>query len=195
MPNAMASSGTCNGSLYEVTAGPFLGVPFDPTKVHVNQVGTLQVSFTDANNATMTYTVNGVSRTVGIVRQVFASGSTPPAIDYTDLWWASPANSESGWGMAISHQFNVMFLAWFVYDASGKPIWYVASDCVVSGNGCSGDIYTVTGPPFGPTFDHTLVHATAVGHITVTFTGPNDGSLNYTIGTTTATKLITRQIF
>ena len=195
MPDPMASSGTCNGKLYEVTAGPFLGVAFDPTKVHVNEVGTLQVSFTDASNATMTYTVNGVSRTVGIVRQLFASGSAPPAIDFTDLWWASPANSESGWGMAISHQFGVMFLAWFVYDASGKPVWYVASDCVVSGNGCSGDLFTVTGPPFGPTFNTNLVHATSVGHITVTFTGPNDGSLSYTIGTTTATKLITRQIF
>jgi hypothetical protein len=195
MPNPMASSGTCNGDLYEVTAGPFLGVAFDPTKVHVNKVGTLQVNFADASNATMTYTVNGVSRTVPIVRQLFASGSTPPAIDYTDLWWASPANSESGWGMAISHQYNVMFLAWFVYDASGNPVWYVASDCVVSGNGCSGDLFTVTGPPFGPTFNTNLVHPTSVGHITVTFSGPNDGSLSYTIGTTTATKLITRQIF
>ncbi len=194
MPTPMASSGRCTGKLYEVAGPPFLGVPFDASRVHVNEVGTLQVDFADANNATMTYTVNGTSRTVAITRQLFAGGAAPP-IDYTDLWWASPADSESGWGMAISHQSSVMFLAWFVYDASGKPVWYVASDCVVSGNGCSGDLFTVAGPPFGPTFDPQQVHATSAGHITVNFTGPNDGAMTYTIGTTTATKAITRQIF
>ena len=195
MPAAMASSGTCTGTLYEVAGAPFVGVPFDSTRVHVTEVGTLTVNFTDASHATMSYTVNGASRTVSIVRQLFASGATAPAIDYTDLWWAAPAGSESGWGMAISHQYNVMFLAWFVYDASGKPTWYVASDCVVTGNSCAGTLYSVTGPPFGPTFDATQVHATPVGQITVTFTGPNDGFLNYTIGTTQASKTITRQIF
>jgi len=195
MQNDMASAGRCTGQLFEVAGAPFFGVPFDASRVHAAPVGTLQVDFTDANDATMTYTVNGVSRTVAIVRQLFAGGTTAPAIDYTDLWWSSPANSESGWGMAISHQFHVMFLAWFVYDASGKPIWYVASDCEVTGNACSGDLFTVSGPPFGPTFDASQVHATKVGTVTATFSGPNDGTLSYTVGTTTASKAITRQIF
>ncbi len=197
MQNPMASAGRCTGALYEVAGPPFFGVPFDGSRIHVSQVGTLQVDFTDPSHATMSYTVNGLSRTVGIVRQLFASGATAPAIDYTDLWWASPAGSEGGWGMAISHQFNVMFLAWFVYDATGKPVWYVASDCEVSvsGNGCTGALYTVAGPPFGPTFDASQVHATQVGQVTVIFSGPNDGTLSYTVGSTTATKAITRQIF
>jgi len=197
MQSSMASSGRCTGQIFEVSGPQFFGVPFDASRIHVSAVGNLQVDFTDAGNATMTYTVNGTSRTVPIVRQLFASGTTAPAIDYTDLWWASPASSESGWGLAISQQFNKMFLAWFVYDAAGKPVWYVATDCPVpaTGNGCSGALYTVAGPPFGPTFDPQQVHATQVGTVTLIFSGPNDGSLSYTVGTTTATKAITRQIF
>jgi hypothetical protein len=34
-------------------------------------VGTLSVTFTDANNATMTYTVNGVTQTKAIARLAF----------------------------------------------------------------------------------------------------------------------------
>jgi len=72
--------------------------------------------------------------------------------DYTDLWW-NPG--ESGWGIAVLHQFSVMFLAWYVYDSAGKPVWYVASNCGVNAslNGCSGVLYRTTGPAFGPTFD------------------------------------------
>jgi hypothetical protein len=192
MPVAMASSGRCTGKLYEVQGPAFPGVTFDASRVQASEAGTLQVDFADASHATVTYTVNGASRTVAIVRQVFAAGGTPPSVDFTDLWW-NP--SESGWGMAISHQFNVMFLAWFVYDAAGKPVWYVASNCAVTGNTCTGPLYSVSGPPLGPAFDSSQVHATPAGTASVVFSGPNDGTLSYTLGTTTATKAITRQVF
>ncbi len=185
------TSGTCNGTLYEVTGPNFFGGAFNPSLVNTTSAGTLQVTFANANAASMTYTVAGQTRTVALTRQPLATGAIPPAIDYTDLWW-NPG--ESGWGMAMTQQFGITFLAWYVYDANGKPTWEVAT-CTMSGSSCSGTLYRTTGPPFGPTFDPNRVHATAVGSVIVSFIGANDAVLSYTIGGVTATKTITRQLF
>jgi hypothetical protein len=194
MGSAGATNGSCSGPLYEVTGPRFFGVPFDSSGVHPTATGTLQVDFRDSSNASMTYTVGGQSRTVAIGRQVFQSGATPPAVDYTDLWW-NP--SENGWGLSVTHEYGVMFLAWFVYDDTGKPMWYVASNCTVNaaGNGCSGTLYSTTGPAFGPTFDPAKVHATAAGTVTLSFTDGDNGTLTYSVNGVNSTKAITRQTF
>ena len=108
------------------------------------------------------------------------------------LWW-NP--SESGWGMAITHQFGNIVLAWYVYDANGKPFWYVAPACTVSGSSCSGTLYRTTGPAFGPPLDPSKVKATAVGSAIVSFVDANNAVLSYTVDNITATKTITRQLF
>jgi hypothetical protein len=147
----------------------------------------------DANSASMTYTVGTQTRTVAIVRQIFdVPATSPPAVDYTDLWW-NP--NESGWGMAITQQFGNIFLAWYVYDASGKPFWYVAPSCTMSGSSCSGTLYRTTGPPFGPPLDPANVHAFAVGSAIVSFVDANNAVLSYTVDGVSATKVITRQLF
>lgn len=186
------TTGTCNGSLYEVNGPTFFGAAFNSAAMNVLTAGSLKVDFQGTNNASLTYTAGGQTRTVPITRQPVASGTAPPAVDYTDLWW-NP--SESGWGMAITHQFNVMFLAWYVYDGSGKPVWYVASNCAVSGNGCSGTLYRTTGPSLGATFDASRVQSFAVGTVSVNFGDPNNAMLSYTVNGATSSKAITRQLF
>jgi len=186
------TSGTCTGTLYQVSGPTFFGSTFDPTKDNVASVGTIAVAFTDADHASMTYTVNGGGRTVPIVRQAFQSGSTPPAVDYTDLWW-NP--NESGWGMVITQQYGAMFLAWYVYDGSGNPVWYVVPNCPVVGSSCSGTAYSTTGPPLGPTFDPNAVHATAAGTVSVNFLDANNATLTYSVNGSSTTKMITRQTF
>jgi len=153
--------------------------------------GSLSVSFASASSASMTYTVGSQTRTVNIARQVFAAGATP-GVDYTDLWW-NPI--ESGWGMAITQQASVMFLAWYVYDSSGKPVWYVASNCAVSDSGCTGTLYRTTGPAFGPAFDPTKIQVFSVGSVTLSFSDANQGTLSYTVNGVSGTKNITRQLF
>ena len=185
------TSGTCNGTLYEVTGPSFFGGAFNPSLVSATNAGTLRVTFSDPNAASMTYTVAGQTRTVALTRQPLATGTIPPAVDYTDLWW-NP--NESGWGMAMAQQYGITFLAWYVYDANGKPTWEVAT-CTMSGSSCSGTLYRTTGPPFGPTFDATRVHAVAVGNAIVSFIGANDALLSYTVNGVSATKRITRQLF
>jgi len=188
------ASGSCTSPVYQVNGPTFFGVAFTPiASSQVSQAGTLTVNFADANNATMNFTVAGVTRTVAIKRQVFPVAATsPPAVDYTDLWWNA---AESGWGMAITQQYGNIFLAWYVYDASGNPFWYVASNCVVSGSSCSGKLYRTTGAPFGPTYDQSLVKVFEAGSVIVSFLDANNAVLSYTVNGVTATKTITRQIF
>ncbi len=186
------ATGTCSGTLYQVNGPVFFGVPFNPSLDNVTAVGNLQVSFANANNASMTSTVAGQTRSVAITRQPITSGQTPPAVDYTDLWYNA---SESGWGIAMAHQFGVIFLAWYVYDASGNPVWYVASNCTMAGSSCSGTLYRTTGPAFGPTFDPTRVQAFAVGSAIVSFVDANNAVLSYTVDGVSGTKTITRQAF
>jgi len=188
---ATATAGTCNGDLFEVSGPAFFGVPFDTSKIQAPKVGTIQVRFADANNATMSYTVSGQSRTVGITRQSFSS-TAPVAVDFTDLWY-NPG--EPGWGLAVTQQFGKMFLAWFVYDSAGKPTWYVASDCTVSGNSCAGQLFSTAGPAFGPTFDPLAVVGTPVGTVKVDFTGPNDATVSYIVNGVSGVKTIQRQAF
>ncbi len=190
----VGASGTCGGPIYQVTGPNFFGVPFNPSLVRVSSVGTLQVTFTNSNNASMFATVGSVTRTVAITRQPLGTGTTPPPTDYTDMWWAGP--NESGWGMAITQQFNTVFLAWFVYDNAnpGNPTWLVAT-CTLSGNTCTGAVMRTSGPPFGATFNPAQVHSSAVGSITVSFNGANNGVINYTVDGVSGTKNITRQLF
>ena len=39
---------------------------------------------------------------------------------FSDLWW-NPA--ESGWGVTVDHQQDVMFLTSFIYRRDGSPYW------------------------------------------------------------------------
>src|SRR5207248_6123323 len=50
------ASGICNGTLYEVTGPNFFGGTFNPALVNAANAGSLQVNFTNANAASMTYT-------------------------------------------------------------------------------------------------------------------------------------------
>ncbi|MEP7067594.1 MAG: hypothetical protein ABI789_00075 [Usitatibacter sp.] len=188
---ATGASGTCSGTLYEVSGPNYFGGGFDPSLVHATGAGTVQIAFRDANNATMTYTAAGQTRTVAVVREPLSAGTNPPAVDYTDIWW-NPG--ESGWGMAVTQQYGVTFIAWYVYDAAGKPTWLV-STCLMSGTSCSGPLYRTTGPAFGPTFNPTQVQASIAGTISVNFTDANNAALNYTVDGVSGSKAVTRQIF
>ena len=61
---------TCSGALLR-TAGPAFGPTFDSNQVQVFTAGNLSVNFSDSNNATLRYTVNGVTATKNITRQLF----------------------------------------------------------------------------------------------------------------------------
>jgi hypothetical protein len=63
---------TYAGAVYRTTGPAFNAEPFNPAQIVVTQVGTATLSFTDGDNGSFSYTVNGISQVKPITRQVFA---------------------------------------------------------------------------------------------------------------------------
>jgi hypothetical protein len=70
------AAGVYGGTLYRTNGPPFNAVPFDPAKVAATAVGTAAFTFTDGNTGTFNYTVNGVTQTKAITREVFVAPGT-----------------------------------------------------------------------------------------------------------------------
>lgn len=120
-------------------------------------------------------------------------GNALPSFNYSDLWWTS---TESGWGISLLHHpSNVVFGAWFTYDETGSPKWYVAPYCPLVGDYCFGTLYETTGSPFSQPFNPNAVTVTPVGTLSLNFTSFGNGLMTYNVRGTTATKTITRQPF
>jgi hypothetical protein len=68
------TDGSYVGQLFRTTGPPFNAVPFAPIGPgQLTQVGTMQVRFSDPQNGTLDYSVDGASVTKSITRQVFAT--------------------------------------------------------------------------------------------------------------------------
>lgn len=121
-----------------------------------------------------------------------AAATTYSAIDYTDLW-GTTSPLENGWGINLIQQNNVIFGTMFVYGPDGTARWYSASDLSSSNGGTTWTttLAQTTGPYFGAAWTGNA-QATAVGTITINFTGPNSGTLSYTVNGVPVTKNITR---
>jgi hypothetical protein len=120
---------------------------------------------------------------------------TPDTQNYTGLWWDS---EESGWGINVKHQGDIVFATLFTYDAAGEPLWLVMSAGRRQGSDTvySGELYRTTGPafnaapfkPIGPS------NITQVGTMTLGFAG-EAGSLSYTVNGVTVNKTLRKQVF
>ena len=119
------------------------------------------------------------------------------ANNYQDLWW-NP--SESGWGINISQQGDVMFATWFIYGANSQPTWIFLSRAERSGplgNTFAGEIsQAISGSPFSAV---PFVPSTAnanfrpVGDARLVFSDARTGTLTYTFDGVQVVKQITRQ--
>jgi hypothetical protein len=168
-------------------------------------VGSVYLDFSDSGHGEFSYVVNGLSRTIPIVRQVFSptvptcaagapAGATP---NFQDLWYGAPSGSESGWGVNVTHQGDILFVTWFTYDASGRGMWIVGPDMRrTSGDTFTGALYRTTGPPFSAlTWNPASIGVTQAGSGTFTFPGAGAGVFSYTVNGISQSKAIVRQAF
>ena len=119
-----------------------------------------------------------------------------PAADYQGLWWNSPAGSESGWGINLTHQGDRIFATWFTYDTTGNGWWLAMSAEMISTNTYSGVLYQTRGPAFDAVpFDPANVTVIPVGSGMLTFTDAGSGTFTYTVGEMSQAKAITREVF
>jgi len=209
MTAVKTANDTYTGTLYQTHGPAFNAMPFAP-KFVATAVGTGTLTFSDANNGTFAYTVNAISQTKTITRQVFGPlptctyGAQPNlalATNYQDLWWNAPAASEDGWGINFTHQGDTIFATWFTYDLDGTPLWLVVTAPKTGPGTYAGTLYRTTGPafnavPFAPKFV-----PTAVGTATLTFADGNNAMFTYTVqlagmpSPVTQSKAVTRELF
>ena len=208
-----ASATTFSGPVYTVTGPPFYMMPFPPIGSPGGAVDTvvgwMTASFADATHGTISYTVNGVTQAKAIVPQEFGPRPTciwatqrdvAAASNYTDLWWAHPAGSESGWGINLAQQGSTIFATWFTYDSTRKPWWLVAQLDAETANIYSGPVFTVTGPPFNsvpfpPIGSPGGAVETEVGSALLYFTNGNAATFSYDVNGVKQIRNVTRQLF
>jgi hypothetical protein len=137
--------------------------------------GNVSITFTDATDATLTWPGGTIPITrFAIVPGGLTSGptSTQPQTGY----WYNPA--EAGRGYTIEVQGNTAFIAAYMYDANGNPVWYASGPATLTTNNTfEGQLIefsggqTLTGAYQAPT-------GTAnAGNITLQFTSPTAGTL------------------
>jgi len=198
------SANVFSGTFFQSRGPSFASVPFVPSQVVATAVGTGTLTFTDTNNGSFSYTVNGISQTKTITREVF--GSVPvctfglqadlsSAGNFQDLWWSAPAGSEAGWGINLIEQGNVIFATWFTYDTDGSPLWLAGTATNTGAGVYAGTLYRATGPAFNAVpFSPAAVRSTAVGSITLTFSDGDRAQFDYSVDGVVQRKSITREV-
>jgi len=189
--NCAISGKSCSGELYKINGGTIITSEWDGSARNVDTVGTISFTFTDDNTGTMNFTIDGVSGSKAITRQVWSTLS--PGAAMTALWWNE---LESGWGVTLTQQTDIAFATMFTYDSNGFPTWYVASNCAVSGNGCTGTLYEVTGgSSLTQNWDGANLILNDVGSVTFDFSDIDNGTMAFTINGLAGDRVVSRQIW
>jgi hypothetical protein len=197
------------GTLYRMSGPAFGTDPFETSKVSATPVATAGFHFDVAGDSFFYYGAsrldpNGGDRTTYkiITHQVFASplpvctyGNAPLGhlSNFQGMWW-NP--SESGWGLYVAQQGDVIFALWFTYDANGHATWFAMTAPKVDATTYSGPIFRTTGPAYTETaFDPARVTEVVVGTGALSFNDIDNGTFSYAVGDLTHSGPITRQIF
>ncbi len=107
--------------------------------------------------------------------------SAPVAVVPQTGWWWNPA--EGGRGFTIEKQGNNMFMAGYLYDASGRARWYAAGPTAMNGSTFSSTLTTYLG---GQTLNGAFRFTTGTidsGAISIVFSDPSHASLTWAGGT------------
>jgi hypothetical protein len=137
--------------------------------------GTLSIEFSDAADGTMTWP----GGTIPISRFSFAANglSSPPTATQPQTgWWFNPA--ESGRGYSIEIQNNTAFIAAYMYDTSGNPVWYDSGPATLTANNTYQGNWTAnTGGQTLLGSYHPPTGTTNAGNLTIQFSSPTAGML------------------
>ena len=200
----MFSGWRYSGEIYRTRGPAWDAAAFDGSQVRAEPVGMASFFFGSMDGGTFEYTLNGVTQSKPITRQEFgrmpacelggAAGAEP---NFQDLWWRSPAGSESGWGLNVAHQGDIVFATWFTYGANGTGVWYVLpAGTRTAPRTYSGPLYRTTGPAFDAVpWNGSTVAVTPVGSASLAFADADNGMFTYTVEGRTSSKAITRQVY
>jgi murein DD-endopeptidase MepM/ murein hydrolase activator NlpD len=195
--------GSFSGTIHRTTGTPLAQISGSAASTGSTAVGNGVLRFASPQQASFAYTVNGVSQQKTLQRFAFGTaascsftaGTRLHATNYQDLWW-NP--SESGWGINVAHQGDVLFATWFTYGADGRGQWLVASEMRRQGAAgeYGGALYRTTGTPLGQINGAAAASTySQVGSITLAFTDGQNARMDYTVDGVAQSKPITRFLF
>ena len=128
-----------------------------------------------------------------------ASAFAASGYDYSDSWW-TPA--ESGWGLQLVQQRDIVFATLYVYGADGTPRWYSGAlpftglTPQTRAPNYEGDLYQTTGPWFGTVaFAPSAVVYRRVGTMRIAGDNMTRATLSYAVDGVAVQKTIERQTF
>ena len=126
---------------------------------------------------------------------VCGTAAAAAGTDFSDQWW-NPA--ESGWGVSILQQSNVIFVDLFAYGGDGVPVWYTASASTQGPNDqghvvFSGDLFATHGPSSALPFDPSQVVYRKVGTLTFDAEGVDSANLVYQVDGVAVNRKVIRQ--
>ncbi len=137
--------------------------------------GSLVIDFSDATDATMSWPGGQVPLT-RFPLVPGGLGSTPTATQPQTGWWYNP--NEAGRGYAIEVQKNTAFIAAYMYDSSGIPVWYDSGPAALTANNTvQGNWTSNTGGQTLTGTYHPPTGATNAGSLTIQFASPTAGTL------------------
>jgi DNA-binding beta-propeller fold protein YncE len=176
------NGGSFSAPLFAATGGPQLTGPYKAPSGTL-QSGNIAVSFTSSTTGVATFGGNPfpIERFsfVPIGIQSIDSPGTPEA-----GWWWAP--TEPGRGYAIEVQFTTLFIAGYMYDGAGNPIWYSSGPAPMT----SATSYTGTwtqfanGETIGGPWQAAQVANADAGNISIVFSSSNSGMLTFPDGRT-----------
>lgn len=170
--NGQWSSGfgsTNFGSLYSPTSSPYYA--YDASKFNAgNSFSNLSINFSDVGAAQLDTPLLGASKP--LQRFVFGNAAGTKR-GVAGMWWGGAA--QNGWGLSIFEQGGALFVAWFTYDAAGKPLWFSMSD------GRWSDANTWVGSVYRSTKATGSVRTTSVGTFSLVFTGNDNATFSYNV--------------
>ena len=121
-----------------------------------------------------------MKKAIAIFLFLIAISQTAFAGSFTGIWWN---RNESGWGLNFAQQGNLIFATMYVYDRTGRPVWYSASmnSTPTAPGQFTGEMFEVSGPFYGNFFNPAAVATRRVGTMSFSSQSIANGALSYNI--------------
>lgn len=137
----MSTPTSYSGSLITYSGGQTLTGAYQSAQASSVSPGTVAINFASDTTASLTWPGGAIPIQRFDIVPGGSSATQPAGNPQTGYWW-NPA--EAGRGFTLEVQNGTMYLAGFMYDAAGNPLWYLAS-----GNMSSATLFQGTWTQYG----------------------------------------------
>jgi len=171
------------GDLLKVTGGQTLGGAFHaPNPAQTS--GAITLAFSQATKGTMVWPGGAVA----IERFAFTPGgltAAPRTGQPESGWWWNP--EESGRGFFMEWQGGQLFMAGYMYDDQGNPIWYLGTNTTTNAQSFAG-VWTqyANGATLTGAYRPAQPINSNVGPVSITFQGAENAIMTLPGGRTSA---------